>query len=396
MVRLPRFVGEDRAEASRGREIDWLRGYAILFVVLEHATLVMPYPTFWSDIVHVWFEGRTGVDLFFVISGYVIAKSFVRDFDRALDEGARSAWRLAIAFYLKRIVRLGPAVPFWALVPALASLAFEHTRAFPPPALAFRKLLAALFYIYNVSEAWEPTTIGHLYSLSTEMQFYLAFPFVLAFVRGPSRRLGLLGGILALGVFGCPGFDTNGVFRFGGIVAGMALHLLRRANRLPDLPISPRVAAAFSPALLALLFTCGLPLAANQSLASHAADVVAFALVWAASRERGFIVALGVPRAMDWIGTRSYSIYLCHIPLMLIARSLLFEYKTVDGAVLAAPMVPGAAVLAIWLAATVLASEITYKTLERPFQRKAHALAARYLASAMHRQKLTTGTLGRA
>ena len=377
---------------GRNRELDWLRAYAILFVLAEHATLLTPYPTFWKAIVHVWYEGATGVDLFFVISGYVICKSFVERFDRAQAERNERASHAAGVFYLKRIVRLGPAVAVWSAATFVASVVFESTRSFPPPSTSFYKLLAALFYVYNISESIQRTELGYLYSLSTEMQFYLILPIIFYLVRKHSHRLLLLTTVFMLGFAGFPGLDSNPVFRFSGILLGMILYLVSRSSLFalvdplllpaPHRRAGPLARAVIMLAALAIFATVSLPIAAHPALVSHVAAVLACMFVWAAIYERGYITAFGLPHVMDWIGTRSYSIYLCHIPVMLFNRSVLFDYGIKDGALKASPLVSSGALILAWIGGTTLCSELTFRLLERPFQSKANRIRTWSLATA--------------
>ena len=371
--------------AGRNRELDWLRAYAILLVLAEHADMVSPYATAWSGIVHIWYEGRTGVDLFFVISGFVISGTFLPTFDAAVGRGPFDAFREAVAFYIKRLVRLWPAAAAWSALTLGAALAFAELDVFPAPVVCFRKFVAALLYSFNWSEVSEPTKIGYFYSLATEMQFYTAFPVVLYAVRGGRRRCLLASVVFLLGFGGCFGIDARPQLRFGGIVAGVALFLVRRSRYgcalEPALLARPAQAAAFTLAALLALATCEIPLAAFGTIASHVATLLSCLLVGAASFRSRYLSSLGLPGLLDWVGSRSYSIYVCHIPVMLTCRSLLYAYARQDGTMMAAPLLPECLLLIIPACAVVACSELTYRLLERPFQVRARTMAAGFMVA---------------
>lgn len=154
-------------------DIDGLRAIAVLVVVLCHARF-----TGFSG-------GFVGVDVFFVISGFVVASSIARE----LDAGTFSFGR----FYIRRARRLAPAL-FLMLASVLAfsilfrapSDAYEVAKA-----IGYNALLASNIYL---SKGWsyfapqaEDQPLLHTWSLSVEEQFYLVFPLVLRFLLGRDR-----------------------------------------------------------------------------------------------------------------------------------------------------------------------------------------------------------------
>lgn len=151
-------------------DIQGLRGVAVLMVVLFHAGLPLE-------------GGFVGVDVFFVISGFVIAQGI----SRRLDEERFSVKD----FYVGRIRRLLPALGVMLsivllLLPVLGPpIAYESTEG---TAFAAATLHANHFLLHNVgyfTPSAEFNALLHTWSLSLEEQFYLLFPFVfLAFWRG--------------------------------------------------------------------------------------------------------------------------------------------------------------------------------------------------------------------
>lgn len=158
-------------------EVDALRAVAIIPVVLFHLD-----PRWISG-------GYLGVDVFFVISGYLITSILLRDLDR-------QSFRFR-QFYARRIRRLAPVI----LSVVAATLAVAWLRLTPSEfVFVARQSLAALFSVSNVfllsqvGDYWGPaaesTALLHTWSLSVEEQFYLIFPFVLAVLhRWSSSRM---------------------------------------------------------------------------------------------------------------------------------------------------------------------------------------------------------------
>ena len=146
--------------------IDGLRAIAVIAVILFHA-----------DFLNVLPGGFTGVDLFFVISGYVISQSLC-------DRGHSGFVDYLKAFYRRRLLRILPALLVVLVVTFLVSALFV-----PQSWLSeqnSRTGLAAFFGVSNVVLAWNPDTYFspgaelnpflHTWSLGVEEQYYVVFP----------------------------------------------------------------------------------------------------------------------------------------------------------------------------------------------------------------------------
>ena len=146
--------------------IDGLRAIAVLAVMLFH-----------MDILPCWQGGFTGVDIFFVISGYVISKSLASRSDLTLGS-------YLVGFYKRRLTRIIPALLVMLLVTTLASVLFI------PSAWLSRTIdaagLSAFFGYSNFHFAWDNENYFsprvdfnpflHTWSLGLEEQFYFLFP----------------------------------------------------------------------------------------------------------------------------------------------------------------------------------------------------------------------------
>jgi peptidoglycan/LPS O-acetylase OafA/YrhL len=153
----PRF--QDRA---RQPGLDLLRALAIIVVVIYHAG-IMGFPL--PGRVHRW--GWIGVDLFFVLSGYLIG-------GQLLAELARNKHLNLTGFYARRVLRIMPA---YFVILAIYFL-LPSWREYPDMAQPLWKFLVS---VQNVA-LHGGTAFSHAWSLAVEDQFYLALPFLLLFL----------------------------------------------------------------------------------------------------------------------------------------------------------------------------------------------------------------------
>jgi peptidoglycan/LPS O-acetylase OafA/YrhL len=289
---------------SRGLQyqpsLDGLRAIAVGAVVLFHTWPAL-FPGGWA-----------GVDLFFVLSGYLITQILVRELEAT---GAISLKR----FYIRRALRLMPALA----VLILAFLAFSAVAENDLRRAGLDALIAAT-YLTNWARAfgWGASAIGHTWSLAIEEQFYLVWPLLLIFLMRLSRPrlivslllLAAIGWRLTLYAGGASvpriynGFDTHA----DPLLIGCLLALAPRA-------LAGRFAA------LALLLLAALVLL--MDFKSAFAQTFGFALVgatgaWliAAASAEGWLKSALSWAPLVFLGKISYGIYLWHFPIIDIGR----------------------------------------------------------------------------
>jgi len=141
--------------------LDGLRAISIAFVLVAH---LIASGHVSGGLSHLGKLGEFGVRVFFVISGYLITSIL-------LAELRRKAWISLPRFYFRRMLRLFPAAYFYILV--IAVLAAKHLVS-----LERWDLTAAITYTMNYHEA-RAWSLGHLWSLAVEEQFYLLWPLIL-------------------------------------------------------------------------------------------------------------------------------------------------------------------------------------------------------------------------
>ncbi|MEP6635152.1 MAG: acyltransferase [Acidobacteriota bacterium] len=284
-------------------ELDGLRALAILAVLGLHAG------------VPLFRGGGLGVDVFFVLSGYLITSILLRERANLGSIGLKR-------FYLRRVLRLFPAL-FVLLACATAYAYFFQVN--PERSETYGFVLYTLFYVANwarsfgVSHPW----LGHCWSLSVEEQFYLIWPPLLVLLTSKlSVRRTLivtLGLILAVIVHrawlwtGPLSFDRlyNGLDTRGdSLLIGCGLALLHAGGLRP----ANKFWALACGALLALGVMFGHLLPVELLLRYGGVTIIAAAAACVLSTVLVTPPAFLSLRPLVWVGKLSYSLYLWHLP----------------------------------------------------------------------------------
>jgi peptidoglycan/LPS O-acetylase OafA/YrhL len=315
-------VADTGSEQRFRPDVEGLRAVAILLVVAYHAG------------VGIVGGGYVGVDVFFVISGFLITSHLFREL--------RTRGRISFAaFYARRVTRLLPA----AVLVVVATLAAAWY--WMPPLLAQRVShdgLASALYAINFKLAaqgtnyqaalQDPSPLQHFWSLAVEEQYYLFWPVLLYLCWLVfRRRRPALGAAAVLALLGAASLTiciwqtrTAQPWAYFGIqaraweLAAGALAALA-AQRLAGL--RPALAAGLTwlglAAVLAsaLLFTDRTPFPGYAAVLPVAGALAIVAGGCAAPR-RGAVLLLGQP-PMQRIGRLSYGWYLWHWPVLLLA-----------------------------------------------------------------------------
>jgi peptidoglycan/LPS O-acetylase OafA/YrhL len=186
--------------------VDLLRALAIFYVLMNHVKmrLLIAKIPYLKGLPHqlvnslVW-NGQLGVQIFFVVSGFLITSTTLRRWGSLSRVSVRD-------FYLLRFARIAPLLLL--LLALLSALHFAHFNDFVVPAKTGglgRALVAALTFHVNVLEArrgYLPGNWDILWSLSVEEMFYLFFPIVCYFFGRGKLFVVLLLTFVALGPFG--------------------------------------------------------------------------------------------------------------------------------------------------------------------------------------------------
>ena len=355
-------------------DIELLRAVAVLMVLVEHMPLnLVVWPShLFAFLQHFW-RGWTGVDLFFAISGFVIGRSLL---PLAAETG--HPLRFAndvLAFWTRRAWRLLPSAWLWLLIPLLLSFTVRHGGFFGSPDANYQGLVAGVLDLANFRFGENYGRIENglafpYWSLSLEEQFYLFLPLLMFVFR---RWLPLLLGIAVVLQFQPPSTPVAMMTRTGALAVGVLLAFASqtRAWRLCE----PAGLADNWPARVAVLAIPLLLLGALGSDQMHIASfrialiaLLAGLLVWVASYDRDYLMRVGLPRrAVFWLGSRSYGIYLIHIPAFALTREI-WRHLSPPGTVFDGRFAWRFGFTALVLIA--VASELNYRLLEQPLRRR--------------------------
>ncbi|HYP63762.1 MAG TPA: acyltransferase [Acidocella sp.] len=386
ILRTPELVeaGARSSVAATGRigELEVLRTVAILMVLAAHVPFnLLFWPSQYTNPLYrcgTW----SGVDLFFAVSGFVIARSLlpqlegVRDIQKFLD--------ISVVFWMRRAWRLWPSAWFWLAAPLVLSVLFNRSHVYGSLRANWCMAVAGVINLANFHVAYldshqitDKGTAFVQWSLSLEEQFYMVLPFAALLFR---RYLALpLFALLVLAFF-MPGTALAWMIRSGAVSAGVLLAIAARHPAYED--CAPVFLARHSAARIAVLVG-GVTL--MISIGATALNIVPFLqgpiailsglLVWVASYGQGFLWKPGLSRQiMEIIAARSYSLYLVHIPVFFGMHEMWFRLYTLA--------VPTHRQALIYFAATLvplaLITELNYRFLESPLREHGKILARRY------------------
>ena len=359
----------DRAH-RRLAEIEYLRAAAMLLVIIMHAPLIcVPYPPGALQRLQDWIHPAVGVDLFFVISGYLMGRFFMAPFE-AHEPG--NPVPSILAFWVRRFYRLLPACAVWVGFTLACCVVFAGSPLWIPPHSMYFKALASLLSVRNFEESFAQTRFGYVWSLSVENQFYLALPLFLVIVRRRWRIPGMVA-LCALNAVWRPGGEAWWLFRYDGLIYGLLLFELERAGYAEIagrcLPQSRGGRVAFAATAGIAMLTAPLVLIYLHPLAWTVVNFAAFALVFAASRGQG---AIPLPRMLStmflWLGVRSYSLYLCHIPVWTLVVELMQRSGLGGQGWLAVRFL-------FAISASLILADLTYLRVELPLQARGRVRA---------------------
>lgn len=330
-------------------DIEGLRGIAILLVLLFHAGLP------WTP------GGFVGVDVFFVISGFLITGKLWRE---SQQPGGLNITR----FYAWRIRRLLPAALVAVAVISLVGLlvaapldrsALAADGAASALSIANMRFIGSVDYFAATSS---PSPFLHFWSLSVEEQFYLVWPALIVFLtwRGvSSRRLiaALLLGVVASFAFSLWLTDASPSRAFYLLPTRVWQLGMGGLLALISVMGTSRRAGAFAWAGLAAVAVAGVALTSETAypgLAALLPTAGAVALLYGGAAPSG-PVRLLTAAPLRFLGKISYSLYLWHWPLLVLP--LMFLERALTGVE-----------IVIAVAAAIGISWLSWRFVEQPFR----------------------------
>ena len=235
------FVLTERLLFRHFPQLDGLRGLAVLMVVVEH-TLIFQYQR-----GSRWNLGQLGVLMFFVLSGFLITGLLCSEDRRFRAISLKD-------FYLRRVFRILPALALYLLTVSLLISVRLVTDT------QWKSVLASALFVEN--DFGGGLSVGHLWSLSIEEQFYLFWPLLFLLVgrrRLLAPTLGLILGVwvyraAAIAIapydYGSGIFEHRSDFRMESILVGCGLALLFDRRPMHPQKLAPLARFGAHPALL--------------------------------------------------------------------------------------------------------------------------------------------------
>lgn len=344
------------SKLSYRAEIDGLRAIAVVSVILYHAKMVL----FGRD----WFEGGfIGVDIFFVISGYLITRIILSELQ---SKGSFSF----INFYERRARRI---LPMLFLV-VIVSIPIAWQKLLPSDFVEYAEsILAALFFGSNFFFYFSTTEYGansslikpflHTWSLGVEEQFYLVFPVIaliaFKFLRKHFQLILLVLSLMSLlfaQLMEVRNSDLNFYLpfsRFWELAVGSMLAYRELSQKISNGGIHTKL----FPTLGLFLIACSVVFIFDGNL-SHPSfytliPIFGVALIIGFSSKDELVGKVLGHKSFVSIGLISYSAYLWHFPL--------FAFGRLDGSF-------GRKEATLLILLTFIFSFISYRYIERPFR----------------------------
>jgi peptidoglycan/LPS O-acetylase OafA/YrhL len=343
--------------------IDGLRAIAVIGVILYHLNIS-------------WFQGGfSGVTVFFVLSGYLIT-------DILIDEWNKSNKINYFRFMIRRFRRLAPALLVMIFIITLWVIftnhpAFEKLRSDFLPSILYVTNWWYIFHEVSYFDSFGPASpLTHIWSLGIEEQFYLIWPFlvILSFTfikKSTFRILAILVGVVIsawlMAFLFTPGEDPSRVYygtdtRAFSLLLGAALAIVWPSQRLSKtLPRHARLVLEIvgntGLLLIIVLFMVtsqfdSFHYQGGMLLLSLITTLVVGAITHPASKLGKWLSV----KPLQWIGVRSYGIYLWHYPIIVLTTPIV----NTDGL--------NSWSIFLQICATLIISALSYRFVETPIR----------------------------
>ncbi|MBC1494002.1 acetyltransferase [Listeria welshimeri] len=344
--------------------IDGLRALAVIAVIAYHLNFS------WAK------GGFIGVDIFFVLSGYLITNILLTQWEKNQTLQLKQFW-------LRRFRRLIPAAYVMIVVVVIFSVLFhsEILKNLRGDAIASFFYVSNWWFIFHNVSYFDsfgmPSPLKNLWSLAIEEQFYLIWPvFLLVFLRWVKNPKLLLKIVIGLGLLSAiwmtilyvPGTDPSRVYygtdtRLFDLLSGCALAFVWPFNRLsPNIPKRSKAALNIAGTISILFFFLITALVSEYQPFLYRGGLLFVAIMGVVmiatiAHPASYLSKIFSFKPLRWIGTRSYGIYLWHYPIITLTTPVLEIGQP-----------------SIWrsilqVAATFIIAELSFRYIETPIRK---------------------------
>jgi peptidoglycan/LPS O-acetylase OafA/YrhL len=375
--------------SSKNREIEYLRGVAIVMTIVTHTSQLLPFHTDSLFKLFTVYFPWTGVDLFFCISGYVVSKAYLDYFDKSRDQNRFGI--AALSFWIRRAYRLLPTAWLWVLIPLAFSIFFNQSNAFHSWFENLRSFTAVATFSGNLANQYGlilgPN--GIYWSLALEEQFYFIFPLFLLVVTRPRWRVIALIAMIAVqfgldrNAFSPPPAGMLFSFRMDAIMWGVLLCMFTRTTLYRDMEPVALGSSLFKRLAVTLFLLYMLGAIAAQLIATPIAvgliAINALIIVWLASYQKGYIFCPSMLNGLlQWLGSRSYALYVIHLFAYRLSTEIWTRVATAKGSALTQAYT--VELLATAVIIMVVLSELNYRFVEVPLRQRGVDIARKKMA----------------
>ena len=360
---------------TRFAYIDALRGYAVLGVITVHVFAAAPITE--GILQTLLQQGARGVQLFYVASAFTLAMSW-----QSRDDGAKP-------FFIRRLFRIAPM--YWMAIPIY--LAFlGQTQGWAPASVSISQILADATFAAAIYPFAGPTIVPGGWTVTTEIAFYLLFPFLMGLIRSRAKAIVALLLAILLSIMTLKpaneflnsfGGDRalNAAFAYYWLPNQIPVFMTGLAAFLFSQSTSPTPRTTSSMLVAALAALVVIPFVRLPSQISYG---LAFGIItYCLSKGAGRVL---VSSAVCWFGKISFSAYLLHF--LVLNCLFLAKDKGIDPFGLG---MDGAAVRLLPLFAVVVISTgalstATYQLIELPMIRLGERVAGLSLKRELNKQ----------
>jgi peptidoglycan/LPS O-acetylase OafA/YrhL len=353
-------------------ELQILRGIGIIFVMIHHINgNLFTWSNEYTRAIFTYFDGSPSLDMFFVLSGFLICRLLLNDLKAAKDR--HHSLQISCVFWARRAWRLLPAAWAWIGMALLLTAFVNKSGTFGSISDAWGGALSAALHVANfkyldcfLSTSFCGPTFPY-WTLSLEEQFYVFLPLLIIFSGKWFLRI-----IFAIAItqFFIPDLLLLPAFRLQGFLLGVLLSIWSRSSTYeifePTFLGNNKWVRRLVVSILVLWMCTVQTKFVPHFLHFQLSAIVGGFLVYLASFNASYLWQDGwFKRFGVWLGARSYSMYLCHIPMFFLTREIALRALGPEaklGAEHAWYLVLTATVL------IVVASDLTYRLVETPMR----------------------------
>ncbi|MHB8303122.1 MAG: acyltransferase family protein [Acidobacteriaceae bacterium] len=369
----PQSLSERSVAEPRHRpELDGIRGIALLAVMLSHGgPLILRGGMLSKILVYSMVPGWSGVELFFVLSGFLITGILLK---------TKSAENYFSSFYARRFLRIFPIYYFAVTLGILVAAHHSWWNAQLPPLLKTR--ISYYFYLQNWPMFWQHglfiqgNAFGHFWSLAVEEQFYIIWPLVIWLLPETAILWLCTGGLIAalpLRVYMvhlyAEDFTAMALTssRVDGLLVGVMLAIFLRRGQIPMRWIILMLASGASVIAYIALFHHTELIATYlymPTVGITGFSLLAGGLLALSQHPIGWLRWILTARGLRIIGKYSYGMYIYHIPIYVIIGRILTSHF---GDLFPLPLHLGLPYVALLIVITFLVAKLSYDYFESKF-----------------------------